>query len=71
MAVAFNFNMDSVGNQFAEEQPFHVGFDNAACKVDRQGILKADNSAVGPGGKRLAHVNIKAVDKRFHIFRNL
>ena len=50
---------------------FHVGLHDTAGKVDGQRIVKADDGAVGAGGKGLAHVNVKPVDVRLHVLRNL
>ena len=62
--------MDAVLHQFAEEMPLHVALHDTAREIDGQDIFKTDDGAVGAGGKGLSHVDVKAVDKRFHILRH-
>ena len=59
--------MDAVLHQLTEKMAFHVGLHDTAGKVDGQRIVKADDGAVGAGGKGLAHVNVKPVDVRLHV----
>lgn len=70
-AVAFDFDMNAVLYQFAEEIALYVGFYNAACKVNGQDVLKTDDRTVGAGGEGLSHIDVKPFDAGFHIFRNM
>ena len=62
--------MNAVLNQFSEKEAFDVCFRNAARKIDGKGIIKADDSAVGTGRKRLSHINIEPFDIGLHVFRH-
>lgn len=63
--------MNAILYQLAEKEPFHVGLDDAAGKIDGEGILKADDGTVGTGGKGLPHVDVEALNKGLHILRYL
>ena len=55
--------MNAILYQLAEKEPFHVGLDDAAGKIDGEGILKADDGTVGTGGKGLPHADVEALNK--------
>ncbi len=69
--IAFNHNMDTILYQLAEKISFHIGFDDAAGKIDGQDVFKADDGTVGTGGKGLPHIDIEAFDMGFHLLRYL
>ena len=70
-AVALNLHMNAVLHQFAEEMPLHIALHDTAGEVDGQNILETDDGAVGAGGKGLPHVNVKPLNIRLHVFRDL
>ena len=56
--------MNTILYQLTEKESFYIGFDDTAGKIDGESILKADDGAVGPGGKGLPHVDIEAFNIR-------
>ena len=66
LPVAFYRYMDAVLHQLPEKVPLHVRFHDVACKIDGQRIFKADDGAVGAGGKGLSHIYIGNL-QRTHI----